>query len=175
MIEIDVTWRGSDGTDKTFGVRLRYSSPQTVYAIPTEGWEVFRQYKKEGSLPVIAYVPPFSGLEPIEEWKDTSILRKQVGKGQPGSILRNLLLLVVRGDKENQENNWHEISSVVEKWFSIRLEKPQYEQGVDTQIKCEYKDKKRNYDIIARREWFPSDLNFAGIPLWIQANNYSFG
>jgi energy-coupling factor transporter ATP-binding protein EcfA2 len=107
---------------------------------------------------VIAYVPPFSGLEPIEEWKDTSILRKQVGKGQPGSILRNLLLLVVRGDKEKQEKNWREISSVVQKWFSIELVKPKYEQGVDTQIKCEYKDKKRNYDIIAGGSGFHQTL-----------------
>ena len=158
LIEIDVTWRGSDGKDKTFGVKLRYSSPQTVYAIPTAGWEAFRQYDKDGSLPVVAYVPPFSGLEPIEEWKDTSILRKQVGKGQPGSILRNLLLLVVRGDKEKQEKNWHEISLVIQKWFSIKLQQPQYEQGVDTQIKCEYNDNKRNYDIIAGGSGFHQTL-----------------
>jgi len=153
LIEIDVTWRGSDGRDKTFGVRLRYSSPQTVYAIPTEGWEVFRKYKKEGSLPVIAYVPPFSGLEPTEEWKDTSILRKQVGKGQPGSILRNLLLLVVR----NYEKDWDEINSIVQSWFGIKIEKPRYEQGVDTQITCEYIDKK-HYDIIAQGSGFHQTL-----------------
>lgn len=36
LIEIDVTWRSTNGNDKTFGVRLRYLSPQTVYAIPSE-------------------------------------------------------------------------------------------------------------------------------------------
>lgn len=158
LIEIDVTWRGDDGQDKTFGVRLRYLSPQTVYAIPADGWKVFHQYEKEGTLPRVAYVPPFSGLEPIEEWKDTSILRKQVGKGQPGSILRNLLLLVIRKDEKEQEKEWHEISSVVQRWFSIKLEKPQYEQGVDTQIKCEYKENKRNYDIIAGGSGFHQTL-----------------
>lgn len=158
LIEIDVTWRGLDGKDKTFGVKVRYNSPQTVYAIPTEGWDVFRQYDRDKSLPVTAYVPPFSGLEPTEEWKDISILRKQVGKGQPGSILRNLLLLVVREDEQKKEKNWNEISSVVEKWFSIKLEKPQYEQGVDTQIKCEYKDRKRDYDIIAGGSGFHQTL-----------------
>jgi len=30
LIEIDVTWRGDDGKDRTFGVKLRYLSPQTV-------------------------------------------------------------------------------------------------------------------------------------------------
>lgn len=158
LIEIDVTWRDSDGQDKTFGVRLRYLSPQTVYAIPAQGWTVFHQYEEDESLPRIAYVPPFSGLEPTEEWKDTSILRKQVGKGQPGSILRNLLLLVIRKDEKEQEKDWHEISSVVQKWFSIKLRKPQYEQGVDTQITCEYIDNKRHYDIIAGGSGFHQSL-----------------
>ncbi len=158
LIEIDVTWRGPDGQDKIFGVRLRYLSPQTVYAIPAEGWKVFHQYEKEGTLPRVAYVPPFSGLEPIEEWKDTSILRKQVGKGQPGSILRNLLLLVIGKDEKEQEKDWYEISSVLQRWFSIKLRKPQYEQGVDTQITCEYIDNKRNYDIIAGGSGFHQTL-----------------
>ena len=158
LIEIDVTWRRPDGEDETFGVKLRYLSPQTVYAIPGAGWADFRQYDQGGSLPKIAYVPPFSGLEPIEEWKDTSILRKQVGKGQPGSILRNLLLSVVRQDEEKSEKDWDEISSVLKRWFSIELRRPQYEQGVDTQITCEYVDNKRPYDIIAGGSGFHQTL-----------------
>lgn len=156
LIEIDVTWRERNGQDKTFGVELRYNSPQAVYAKPAEGWKIFHQYEEE-VLPQIAYVPPFSGLEPIEEWKDTSILRKQVGKGQPGSILRNLLLLVVN-DKEKGEKNWGEISSAISRWFSTKLKKPKYEQGVDTQIQCEYVDNKRSYDIIAGGSGFHQTL-----------------
>ena len=156
LIEIDVTWRERNGKDKTFGVELRYNSPQAVYAKPAEGWKIFHQYEEE-VLPQIAYVPPFSGLEPIEEWKDTSILRKQVGKGQPGSILRNLLLLVVN-DKEKGEKNWGEISSAISRWFTTKLKKPKYEQGVDTQIKCEYVDNKRSYDIIAGGSGFHQTL-----------------
>jgi len=158
LIEIDVTWRGSNGEDKTFGVKLRYLSPQTVYAIPAEGWKAFHQYEKEKALPRVAYVPPFSGLEPIEKWNDTSILRQQVGKGQPGSILRNLLLLVIRKEEKEQEKDWREISSVVQRWFGIKLEKPKYEQGVDTQITCEYIDKRRHYDIIAGGSGFHQTL-----------------
>jgi len=158
LIEIDVTWRGADGKDKTFGVKLRYLSPQTVYAIPAEGWKNFHQYDEEGTLPRVAYVPPFSGLEPTEEWKDISVLRKQAGKGQPGSILRNLLLLVIRKDEQEQENNWDEIASVLQTWFGIKLEKPQYEQRVDTQITCEYVENKRKYDIIAGGSGFHQTL-----------------
>ena len=158
LIQIDVTWRASDGTDKTFGVRLRYLSPQTVYAIPAEGWNIFREYERDKSLPVIAYVPPFSGLEPTEQWKDTSVLRQQVGKGQPGSILRNLLLLVVRRGEKEDEKDWNQIASAVKSWFGIRLEQPQYQEGVDTLIKCEYKENRRDYDIIAGGSGFHQTL-----------------
>lgn len=158
LVEMDVTWRERNGQDKTFGVQLRYNSPQTVYAIPAEGWKIFHQYEEEKVLPQIAYVPPFSGLEPTEEWKDTSILRKQVGKGQPGSILRNLLLLVVKNDKEKGEKNWDEISSAISMWFTTKLKKPKYEQGVDTEIKCEYIHKERSYDIIAGGSGFHQTL-----------------
>jgi len=149
LIEINVTWRESNGQEKTFGVKIRYLSPQTVYAIPAEGWNVFRQYDEEKSLPVIAYVPPFSGLEPIEKWQDISNLKQQVGKGQPGSILRNLLLLVEKEDEKEKANKWKEINSVVHNWFGIILKEPKYEVGVDTQITCEYTERKQNYDIIA--------------------------
>jgi len=160
LIEIDVTWRGSNGEAKTFGVKLRYLSPQTVYAIPAKGWKVFHQYERDKVLPRVAYVPPFSGLEPIEKWNDTSILRQQVGKGQPGSILRNLLLLVMRKkeQEQEQEKDWREISSVVQRWFGIKLKKPKYEQGVDTQITCEYAENKRSYDIIAGGSGFHQTL-----------------
>ena len=91
LIGIHVEWRGVTGKIDSFGVQLRYHSPQTIYAIPSDGWEKFRE---QGDLPIIAYVPPFSGLEPAEKWLDVSPLRQQVGKGQPGSVLRNLLLRV---------------------------------------------------------------------------------
>jgi len=149
LIEINVTWRESNGQEKTFGVKIRYLSPQTVYAIPAEGWNVFRQYDEDKSLPVIAYVPPFSGLEPIEKRQDISNLKQQVGKGQPGSILRNLLLLVEKEDEKEKANKWKEINSVVHNWFGIILKEPKYEVGVDTQITCEYTERKQNYDIIA--------------------------
>lgn len=156
LIEIDVTWRSSTGSDETFGIKIRYYSPQAVFAIPSEGWKVF--HEREKSLPKIAYVPPFSGLEPTEEWKDISILRKQVGKGQPGSILRNLLLLVENEDKKTNTQQWKEINSIVNNWFGIDLKQPKYEVGIDTQITCEYTENKHNYDIISGGSGFHQTL-----------------
>ncbi len=156
LIEIEITWQESNVIEKSFGIKLRYLSPQSVFAIPSEGWAEF--YEKEKDLPVIAYVPPFSGLEPVEEWRDLSVLKKQAGKGQPGSILRNLMLLVKEKDDEEGHDNWRLISDVIRKWFNVKLNKPEYERHVDTQIKCEYVENKKNYDIIAGGSGFHQTL-----------------
>jgi len=100
------------------------------------------------------YVPPFSGLEDREERRDDGPLRKQVGKAQPGSVLRNLLLRV--WDKDEQ--GWRDIQEIVKKWFSVELISPKYLAGVDTQITCEYKQGGKAYDIIAGGSGFHQTL-----------------
>ncbi len=161
LIEIDITWITDTPEPEQFcfGVKLRYSSPQTIYAIPSEGWERFRElagdsHQSNSLLPLIAYVPPFSGLEPYEEWRDAAPLRQQIGKAQPGSVLRNLLLRVWQ---ENRED-WSEIQRAVRRWFSVDLSDPHYERGVDTQIGCEYKQGDKSYDIIAGGSGFHQTL-----------------
>jgi energy-coupling factor transporter ATP-binding protein EcfA2 len=167
LIEIDVTWLTAHNEEQSFGVRLRYNSPQALYAIPAEGWAKFRELDKEKLLPVIAYVPPFSGLEPSEEWRDDGPLKKQVGKAQPGSVLRNLLQRVfTQSEKDGGERgkgvpvrlNWMEVSRVVKNWFSVELKKPKYEKGVDTEILCEYQQGDKSYDIIAGGSGFHQTL-----------------
>lgn len=161
LVEIDVTWIRDTPEPKqcSFGVKLRYGSPQTIYAIPSEGWKHFRELEgkpgqSDSLLPVIAYVPPFSGLEPNEEWRDDGPLRKQVGKAQPGSVLRNLLLRVW---EENRED-WSELQRVIKQWFSVDLREPKYERGVDTQITCEYRQGDKSYDIISGGSGFHQTL-----------------
>jgi energy-coupling factor transporter ATP-binding protein EcfA2 len=168
LIEIEVAWRTKEQQERVFGVRLRYNSPQSVYAIPAQSWKRFRELEEEGSLPIIAHVPPFSGLEPIEEWRDDGPIRKQVGKAQPGSVLRNLLLRVYRPPAKEEQGHaernytmpgdWVEIKSAIDRWFSVELAEPKYEVGVDTQIVCEYKQDKRLYDIIAGGSGFHQAL-----------------
>jgi len=167
LIEIDVTWLTSQNEEQSFGVRLRYNSPQALYAIPAEGWAKFRELEKEKQLPVIAYVPPFSGLEPSEEWRDDGPLKKQVGKAQPGSVLRNLMQRVFtqsekdggeRGKGVHVRSSWMEVCKVVKNWFSVELKKPKYEQGVDTEILCEYQQGDKSYDIIAGGSGFHQTL-----------------
>ena len=130
--------------EREFGVGLRFQTSQTLYAIPAGGWLKFREC--EQSLPKIAYVPPFSGLEPMEKRLDDGPIRQQVGKGQPGSVLRNLLLRVCPAGTPATKNtplpaDWLELVSAMERWFSVTLARPRYEDGKDIHIKVEYSKK----------------------------------
>jgi hypothetical protein len=168
LIEIVIDWRDSRGAIHSFGVSLRYHSKQTIYAIPSGGWSAFRDYDTPGVLPRIAYVPPFSGLEPTEKWLDDGNVREQVGKAQPGSVLRNLLLKVCPQPPRDEKKRvvkgyqhpeaWGEVSALVQRWFSVKLIEPEYRQGVDTRITAEYLQGDRRYDIIAGGSGFHQTL-----------------
>ncbi len=168
LIDILVEWRRGGDTIGSFGVQLRYHSPQTIYAIPVDGWNAFRECETAGDLPRIAYVPPFSGLEPAEKRLDDGPIRQQVGKGQPGSVLRNLLLRVCptpakaadgRAAKGYvQPADWAELATTVKRWFGVDLAAPLYEAGKDVNITVEYRQRGKDYDIIAGGSGFHQTL-----------------
>lgn len=168
LIEILLEWSAPGGPTQTFGVELRYHSPQTMYAIPAGGWKAFRDCQEKSKLPRIAYVPPFSGLEPAEKWLDKAPIRQQVGKGQPGSVLRNLLLQVWRPPAEDktatdsvkpaahvnlkrspEPADWTELASVMKRWFSVELIAPKYDSAKDVYIDVDYKQNGKTYDLIS--------------------------
>ncbi|MBC6427783.1 MAG: ATP-binding protein [Cellvibrionales bacterium] len=155
LIDILLEWQDHRGATDRFGVHLRYHSPQTIYAIPADGWERFREYTKKEALPRIAYVPPFSGLEPAEKRLDEPPMRQQVGKGQPGSVLRNLLLRV-SGDAG--ESDWNELAGIVERWFGVKIKPPEYDANKDVFITVEYIQNKKRYDIISGGSGFHQTL-----------------
>lgn len=169
LIEIRVEWRHGAEATRQFGVALRYHSPQTIYAIPIDGWANFRGCEQQGDLPTIAYVPPFSGLEPTEKWLDVSPIRQQIGKGQPGSVLRNLLLRVCPAPRRDSNGrissgyvhppeDWQELAAVIERWFSVKIREPKYESAKDVYITVEYREDGEDYDIIAGGSGFHQTL-----------------
>jgi hypothetical protein len=167
LIEILLEWLDSNGKLFTFGVELRYHSPQTIYAIPAGGWEKFRSYEKNADLPCIAYVPPFSGLEPSEKRLDDPPMRQQVGKGQPGSVLRNLLLRVNTESQPKSKkksfhtpdlSDWDELANAIHRWFNVKISLPQYDSKKDVFITVEYVQEDRSYDIIAGGSGFHQTL-----------------
>lgn len=167
LISIGVEWRRETGEVDSFCVEIRYHSPQTIYAIPADGWAKFRACE-QGDLPKIAYVPPFSGLEPTEKWLDISPIRQQVGKAQPGSVLRNLLLWVcppAQREKDGsfpksdaQTSDWKELAEIIERWFSVKIREPKYDKGKDVYITVEYRQNGKDYDIISGGSGFHQTL-----------------
>jgi len=165
LIGIAVEWLQRDGATTSFGIELRYHSPQTIYAIPVGGWKAFRACDQNGGMPTVAYVPPFSGLEPTEKWMDVSPIRQQIGKGQPGGVLRNLLLKVntnsarmgTASSKETS-SDWDELENILYNWFSIRIQKPKYESETDVYITVEYEVNGKKYDIISGGSGFHQTL-----------------
>lgn len=168
LIRIRVEWRRATDEVDSFGVDLRYHSPQTIYAIPSDGWAKFRTCEQLGDLPKIAYVPPFSGLEPTEKWQDIAPIRQQIGKGQPGRVLRNLLLQVCPSTTRGSDGritkgytppaDWQELATVVERWFSVGIREPRYDSAKDVHITVEYRQNEKDYDIIAGGSGFHQTL-----------------
>ncbi|MFV0555203.1 MAG: ATP-dependent nuclease [Mangrovibacterium sp.] len=150
-IEIDVYWRDEKNVEQNLCVQLRYQSPQAVFAIPQGEWANFNEKSNMPSFPRVVYVPPFSGLEPHEQWMDDGNVRQQIGKAQPGSVLRNLLFRVIDRDYQSiQENeDWKEIIARIKEWFGIDLQLLEYEKGISTEITAEYKSSRKAFDIIS--------------------------
>jgi hypothetical protein len=168
LIEVELSWLTENREPREFKAALRYLAAQTAFAIPIPDWKSFREADQTPGFPKIAYVPPFSGLEPTEEWRDEGPIKRQIGKAQPGSILRNLLYRVCfppsadeKGQREKGHKppgDWLELKEMIDRWFSLELLEPKYEKGVDTQIVCEYKQRGKTFDIIAGGSGFHQAL-----------------
>lgn len=149
-IEIDVYWFNKEGCEDHFCVQLRYQSPQAVYAIPVGGWDNFNSKVGQEVFPNVVYVPPFSGIEPHEQWMDSGNVKQYIGKSQPGSVLRNLLFRVIDRDIKVKENrDWIEINDKIRDWFGVDLQAPDYTKGISTEIKVEYKSSGKLFDVIS--------------------------
>lgn len=151
LIDIDVYWKDATNTEQHFCVQLRYQSPQAIFAIPQNGWSDFIAKTNLPSFPKIVYVPPFSGLEPNEEWRDEGGVKQQIGKAHPGSVLRNLLFRVVdRPNNIKNNDDWKEIVGKIKEWFNVDLLAPQYIKGGNNPfIFSEYQVNKKTFDIIS--------------------------
>lgn len=159
-IEIDAYWRTVEG-EQNFAILLRYQTPQSLYAIPKDGWVKFNSLEEKHLLPSIVYVPPFSGIEPHESWLDDGNIRQHIGKSQPGSVIRNLLYRVIDIQDERGEDipiaknvKWNTLTKQIEQWFGVKLLPPQYKKKVSTEIKVEYESSGKRYDIISAGSGF---------------------
>lgn len=85
QLKIKVGWRDA-GQD--YCLELAYSLNGNNFAIKKSQSNLLSDTK----IPVIAYLPPFGGMNENETWLSIADRRKLIGKGQAGSVIRNLLL-----------------------------------------------------------------------------------
>ena len=92
-LKIKVGWK-TDDQDRQ--LELAYSLNGNNFAIKKS----FSNLEDDCKIPVIAYLPPFGGMSENETWLSNADRRKLIGKGQAGSVIRNLLLDLYIAHKE---------------------------------------------------------------------------
>jgi AAA15 family ATPase/GTPase len=86
QLKIKVGWKGSG--NRNLFLEIAYTLNGNNFAIKKSDSNLSNTDK----IPTIAYLPPFGGMNENESWLSIADRRKLIGKGQAGSVIRNLLL-----------------------------------------------------------------------------------
>jgi AAA15 family ATPase/GTPase len=86
QLKIKVGWKGSE--NRNLFLELAYTLNGNNFAIKKSDSNL----SESDQIPTIAYLPPFGGMNENESWLSVADRRKLIGKGQAGSVIRNLLL-----------------------------------------------------------------------------------
>ena len=134
-----MVWVKNGGGEKSFTVQLRWHNRNTVYASPKGGWENFRELDANGDLgsssfPRMVYVPPSSNIAAQERPLDTANLRALVGEGRPGSVVRNMIWLTFKAERDAQaakrfSQPFTLLRKHIEDWFGVKVSDPEYVEG----------------------------------------------
>lgn len=141
LIEIIAEGRDAAGRPWRCGVEFQYDNPELLYVRPLGGKELdkdaMRDFPPAAAAELkIVHIPPLSGIERDEPRRDRGMQDLLVGLGQPGHILRNLLLHVA---ENGGERDWEELAAHVKDCLQIELLKPDYAPA-QPYIVCEYRE-----------------------------------
>ena len=147
LVEIAVTWTTRAGDEKAFTIQLGYRGKETVSVIPVGGWKEFSELDggrgkdrnpAKSVFPVIVYVPPTSNIEDHELYLNEGRIRALVGKGQPGSVVRNLILRTapIGTDKDK---GFSQLSKHIRDWFGVEVMLPENRSAIDQYIEANYR------------------------------------
>ena len=141
LIEVIVEGRDTDGQPWRCGVEFQYDSPELLYVRPLGakdlGRDAIQDFPPAAAAGLeIVHIPPLSGIERDEPRHDRGMQDLLVGLGQPGHILRNLLLHVA---ENGGEGDWDELAAHVRDCLQIELLEPSYVPA-QPYIVCEYRE-----------------------------------
>lgn len=165
LVSITLYGQKSTGLEWHLTVTLRYTNKEQIYVKLTDDTgKVVTDVPPEARDLKIVHVPPFSGIGAEETGLQLGYQSRLVGQGKPGDILRNLLLEVYRGDKNDHSNNWQELVKDVYRLFGYQLKEPQYAEASDPFIRVEYaqSQSKTTFDLASAGSGFHQALTLLG-------------
>lgn len=139
LIEIIVEG-DADGETWECGMEFQYTNAESAYVRPWNAKELSREEllgfpPSPAAETDVVHVPPLSGIARDEPRHDRGMQDLLIGQGQPGRILRNLLLEIAEKDGES----WDAMAAHVRNLFGIEVIKPSYTPA-QPHILCEYRE-----------------------------------
>jgi len=141
-IVITLTGNGPQAEPWQLAIEFLYASQKLIWARPIDLQD------PAGTSPAIpagaeqlnmVHIPPFSGLETEEPFRDIGIQNRLIGQGRPGEIVRNLLWTLWN---QPDKTAWKALVNDIRHLFQYELLPPAY--GVAQPfIVCEYRPSSR--------------------------------
>jgi len=125
-IEITVEY----ATGERLGMRFEPNSSEQIYVRPTEdtGKEIIRKKGK----PSLVFIPPMTGLGTEEPVYQKPKINQLLGRGQPGEVLRNLLV-----EAHAKHDAWDNLTASMRDMFGYELLPP---NAAGADIRAEYRE-----------------------------------
>jgi len=160
LVKIGVEGKVPDGSTWQLNVAIRYSSREQIYVklLDQEG-KPLTELPPSVSGTQVVHIPPFSGIGAEETRYDRGYQNHLIGQGKPGDILRNLLLEIFQGAKEN----WQQLKQEIEELFSYEILDPSY-SPTDPFIIIEYRpsNSPKSFDLASAGSGFHQVLTLFG-------------
>jgi len=92
-------------------------------------------------FPVIVFVPPASNIEDHELYLQDGRIRALVGKGQPGSVVRNLILRAADRTQLDalRRTAFDRLGQHIRDWFGVEVLRPENRSNIDQFIEANYR------------------------------------
>jgi len=103
QLKIKVGWKGTD--NRNLYLEIAYTLNGNNFAIKKSDSNL----SVDDKIPTIAYLPPFGGMNENESLLSKADRRKLIGKGQAGSVIRNLLLDLHEAHEKTIETKKNEL------------------------------------------------------------------
>lgn len=142
-IVIALTGNGPHAEPWQLAIEFLYASQKLIWARPID---IQNPSGKSPEIPPgaqqlsIVHIPPFSGLETEEPFRDVGIQNRLIGQGRPGEIVRNLLWTLW---SQPDESAWKALVKDVQHLFQYELLPPVYGPAQPF-IVCEYRPSSRS-------------------------------